>query len=149
MKRTPLRGLIVDEYADNTVWIKFDRRSLEQCRELAFVASVFLEPFGSDEVDKQFRSYTSDASHLAYMRNVRLMAEYVRRGSPSPEKFGQAIAVENGAQRDWSKRLGTGSTIASTLTKQVRRLQKHLLTDADFRQDVADAAEIPDSDISF
>jgi hypothetical protein len=70
------------------------------------------------------------------------MAEYIRRGCPSPEKFAEEVAAENRAQKDRSKRLGTGSTIATALVKQVRRQKKLILANEHYRFDVAQAAGI-------
>jgi hypothetical protein len=90
-------GVVLKECEDGTVHITFNRRNLKAVNEVVFLASVFLEPFGHEASNKAFSGYVTQPVWLRYYRNVGLMAEYIRRGCPSPEKF-----AEEGRRREQS-----------------------------------------------
>jgi hypothetical protein len=117
-----------EAYPDGTIDLKFDSRSRKDCRDVLAVVFGCLETeIGLAAASEDFKSHVMGASTLIEQRNLRLMAEYRRRGL-SVDKFAQEIAAENKAEKDRKRRWGTGTTVASTLAKQVRRLKKYPLS---------------------
>jgi hypothetical protein len=111
-----------DDYNEYFVVIDWVFGSLEQT-------------FGTEVASKLFATFVVRDNYLRDVKNGQLMALYVNLGSPPVDKFAMMVAEMNASAR-WEARLGTGTTIAATLAKQVRRLLVRYKRELYFRQRV-------------
>jgi hypothetical protein len=84
--------------------------------------------------------------YLADSKNFRLMVWYVRSGMPI-DTFAAEIAKAN-KSLPWERRFGTGTTVAATMAKQIRRQIKKMASDERYRINIEEFVEaFPDVNI--
>lgn len=116
----------------NTITISFDPNNLVNCEGVVDqIGRILRKHHGDAVMARVFLATIPSKRHLQKNANLRLMVTYKRSGL-SAKQFAKTRADKN-RSLPLERRRGSGSTNAETLKKQIRREQKRMRRDEQYR----------------
>jgi hypothetical protein len=133
--------------ADGRAIIEFDATDLVAClKALDEIYEIIEYRYGVMEAQGAVDRNRLSKSALAKTKNFRLMVWYVK-SKLSVDRFATVVADAN-TRLPRKARFGTGTTVAATMAKQIRRQIKRMKANAAFGADVEEFVKcFPDADV--